>query len=318
MEKKKKKRKWKDVRSALVMVLVMAAMLSTATYAWFTLSSSPTVAGMQMVATSTSGLTVGKAVDGSFYNAIELETPTDVDNINLPAGAKAGDLLKLVPVALKSGTGFVEATYDASTGKVTGLSSTAITEMVGNVAVYTYYIKSDNGEVNVGIITGDSAATTELTVENNQAKTDGTMVRRKMDATDPTQGAGNASENATYATRIGLIVGDNTTDWANMIILEPNNDGITDNTQLNAANTMADSVTLASTASDVATKVSFQKNGMITEGKTTDYTSASLFTVGESPTKVTMYIWLEGADEQCVDEIKSDQLEAQIQFTVVE
>lgn len=315
----KKKKKWKDVRNALIMVLVMVAMMSSATYAWFSMSSNPTVTGMEMVATSTSGLTVGKSVDGKFYSAISLDLAAEIaaagdpNNINEPSGATEDDLLKLVPVALKSDTGFVEAAYNEG-GKVTGLANSAIPSTTDYVAVYTYYIKSDNGTVDVGIITGDSTQTTPtFTVTNNQADADGTMVRRILNA-EGTEGAGNASEIAAYAVRMGLIVGDNTTDWANMIILEPNNDGALDDTGLTGA--PYEGVESSQTASNVATAVSFSKTGNITSGGA-DGVSETLFSCGETPTKVTMYIWLEGADPQCVDEIKSDQLEAQIQFTVL-
>ena len=43
-----------------------------------------------------------------------------------------------------------------------------------------------------------------------------------------------------------------------------------------------------------------------------------MFTAKEDVQKVTMYIWLEGTDEQCVDQIKTDELEGQIQFAIVE
>ena len=61
MEKKqKKKKKWRDVRSALVMTLLMVAMMSTATYAWFSLTSNPVVNGLQMTAASSEGLKISK------------------------------------------------------------------------------------------------------------------------------------------------------------------------------------------------------------------------------------------------------------------
>ncbi|MBQ8316567.1 MAG: hypothetical protein IJX95_12620, partial [Lachnospiraceae bacterium] len=44
-------------------------------------------------------------------------------------------------------------------------------------------------------------------------------------------------------------------------------------------------------------------------------TSQKLFEVGEEEVEIKMYIWLEGTDAQCVDQIKTDLIEAQIQFT---
>ncbi len=316
----KKKKKWKDVRNALIMVLVMVAMMSSATYAWFSMSNNPTVTGMEMVATSTSGLTVGKEIDGKFYNAISLDLASelanagDPDNMNEPSSAVDGDLLKLTPVSMQQPTGFVECAYNEA-GEVTGLNQTAVTTLEGCVAVYTYYIKSDNGTVDVGILTGDiTQSNQKFTVTNNMADSDGTMVRQKTK--EDGSGAGNASEIAAYAIRMGLVVGDNAADFANMIVLEPNNDGVLDDTNLTGA--PYSGATSETTKTNIAPKVSFTKTGVISTGAgATEKASAGLFECGETPTKVTMYIWLEGADPQCVDEIKSDQLEAQIQFAVV-
>lgn len=319
MEKKqKKKKKWRDVRSALVMTLLMVAMMSTATYAWFTLSSSPTVAGMEMVATSTGGLTVSKAVDEPFVNAIKL----DFNNSN----AAEGELAKLVPVALRktdnSAAFYLPGARD-NTGNVTALEGEAVADLANHVAVYTYYIKSDNGDVNVGIITGNSADTeTDIDVNNNEPTVNGTVVRRKMDTENPNEGAGNASECANYAIRMGLVITEanvepTNADLANMIILEPNADGVLDNQALSARVAAgADDAT----STNIPTKVVFNENGTITQNplSTSPTTSKGIFSVGETPVRVTMYYWLEGVDPQCVDEIKTDQIESQIQFTVVD
>lgn len=45
--KQKKKRNRKDIRNAFVMLCVTIAMMSTATFAWFTMTDSPTVQGLE-------------------------------------------------------------------------------------------------------------------------------------------------------------------------------------------------------------------------------------------------------------------------------
>ena len=66
------------------------------------------------------------------------------------------------------------------------------------------------------------------------------------------------------------------------------------------------------------TDVSFETDGTITSADPTDsYTSQTLFQVGTSAKKVVMYVWIEGTDAQCIDQIMADQLEAQIQFTII-
>ena len=73
--KKNTKKKLKDIRSAIVMMCVMVAMMSTASYAWFTLTDSPTVTGMQMKATASGGLQVSNAENDGFASCAILFIP---------------------------------------------------------------------------------------------------------------------------------------------------------------------------------------------------------------------------------------------------
>ncbi|MBQ8592155.1 MAG: hypothetical protein IJ485_05365 [Lachnospiraceae bacterium] len=295
-----KKKKWRDIRNALVMTLVMVAMMSTATYAWFTLSSSPTVTGMEMVAASTGGLVVSDQANGVYYNAMELPQANwnQVD---------AETLLRLVPVSPK-GEGFALPVY--TDGTVTGLENTVMTgeNLKGNVAVYEYYIKSEAGVADVGIIVGDPEQGTASEVNAaNQALSKGTFVRQKTDSTDT------ALADATGAIRMGLVVSEvDGTNPSSLIIYEPNNNVSYDGTGSSAASTYNyDDVTFP-------IAVTSNEDGVITggtKGTTGGTTSEKLFEVGEDPKKVTMYIWLEGTDADCIDQIKADQIEAQIQFT---
>lgn len=327
-----KKKKWRDIRNAVTMMCVMVAMLSTATYAWFTLTSNPTVTGMEMVASSGSGLSVSNSVNETFVNAIEIKE--DSANMNLADAANPDRLLRLIPVSVGTtdGTtpvGFCDPKYNAN-GIVTALerdaSDVLITlgdeDMVGKIAVYTYYIKSESGNVNVAIRTGDAsqAAKSEVNAAY-QAIASGTFVRARGLADGET--ADNAVQQAVGAIRIGLVVTQANSDGSydepnieDMIIIEPNNDFVVSGTDITSANVELNGLDLSAyTETILANKVSAKINGEITTGKGTDnYTSVPLFTVSETPKEVTMYIWLEGTDSQCVDQIKTDELEAQIQF----
>ena len=68
----KKKRNWKDIRNAFVMFCVMVAMLSTASFAWFTLTDSPTVTSLQLTAATKGGLKVCETSTGDFKNTPSL------------------------------------------------------------------------------------------------------------------------------------------------------------------------------------------------------------------------------------------------------
>lgn len=311
-----KGKKWRDVRNSLVMVIVMVAMMSSATFAWFTLTNSPTVAGLQMTAAASAGLRVSNTTNsGDFKNAILIKN----DNAN-DADDDAGTFLKLTPVSTST-TGFCEPKYAG--GAVVGLKNDPKflgADLVNKVAVYEYYIKADGDEsVGVGIITGNPSQTAEPEVTNDTASASGTFVRGSDD---------NAVTNAALAVRIGIIatstMGTNVaqSDFANMIVFEPNSDGT-----LSPAGTAAPVITGQDgfqNKPSIAEKIKASTTGNIMEengvavSAPDKYTSNKLFEVNSDGKKVYMYVWLEGTDAQCVDEIRLDDIEAQIQFTIVE
>lgn len=296
------KKKWRDIRSAVTMMCVMAAMLSSATFAWFTLTSSPTVTGMQMTAASTAGLKITKETtpeDSDWLDAVDISEKVDAD-------------IKLSPVSTK------EATEDSGVGPaefytpvyaagnvVTGLSDVKLADdnLTGYVAKCTYWLKADgDSDVSVGIITAPpSSQTGDMGVDDDdQAKILGSFVRNANDG-------GAKDMHAIRAVRVGFKVD----GVDNMIIYEPNYE-TDESTGKAATNNYTDGMQLAKVQSNLT-------DGKIVKGKgTTDYISEALFTVGTTAKKIDMYIWLEGTDDDCVDEIKLDKLEAQIQFTVVE
>ncbi len=326
-----KKKKWKEVRSALVMVLVMVAMMSTATYAWFTMTSNPTVTGMQMVASSGTGLSVCNTVAGTYVNAIEIALSAENMNLTSEEAAALADadpsndperLRKLVPVSLgttdnTNPSGFHDPVYNGN-GIVTSLDTDALTELAGKVAVYTYYIKSESGNMNVGLIVGNAGQSADSGVNAaNQATAEGTFVRTRKDATD------SSVAGAEGAIRIGLVVteanssgGYDEPDLTDMIIVEPNSDFLIDGVNITSANVELNSgyTTSDYTNAILGSDIVFKEDGTIVTGGSGTATDA-LFTVSETPKEVTMYVWLEGTDSQCVDQIKTDELEAQIQFT---
>ena len=301
MEKKKIGKKWREIRSAVTMMCVMAAMLSTATFAWFTLTSSPTVTGMQMTATSQSGLLVATENTTSAYkNAITLATESD-------------NMKQLKPVTPhiedENNQGFYTPKYTG--GTVSGYDS-VISTYDGYVAVYKFWMKTDSAEtdnttVNVGLI-GGSYDQTDLGLTNDVPNSSGTVVTKtSTDANDDANGA--------YAVRIGLLP--DGTDFEDMIIIEPNADGTFNNATTAGTSNGMDTIEAA-----FATDVAFNKSGAIDNDKSTadgsGNTSGTLFTASSTAKEITMYIWLEGTDPQCANQIMADELAAQIQFTIIE
>lgn len=295
-----KKKKWRDVKNALIMVVVMAAMMSTATYAWFTLTNNATVTGMQMTAGGSSGLKVCETIDGSYTDAISL-APEIVDGVT-----EENQIINQLTVDDPDGEGVFTTTFYkpvyGTVGEGTGVTGveaiTALSEVPSYAAKYTYFLKTEAEDAaQVGLIIGEMPAydTVGGLNANNMPNIEGSFVRAT--AQD--------ANSAIYAVRIGLVVD------GKMYVYEPNSDG-------NFTGTVADVDTNTMTYDGYTATVVSETDGTITNGAGVDGVSKGLFTVTKEGTQVDMYVWLEGTDPQCADEIKADEIEAQVQFTIVQ
>lgn len=298
-----KKKKWRDVKNALVMVVVMAAMMSTATYAWFTLTGKASVTGMQMTAGGSSGLKVSATgEDGTYVEGIDLKPVADANGV-VPENPIINQLTiektanqnanKSYPVQ------FYKPVYTGE--KVTGLDPiTKEADIQEYAAMYTYYLKTDTEpKAKVGLVIGampDFDDETGLNA-NNVPNIEGSFVRATKNDVD----------SAVYAVRIGLVV-TNEEGVKEMYVYEPNNDG-------SAAGAKADAEGEAVYATRYDATVSSDTDGNITVGDAEN--SAGLFTVTNTGTRVDMYVWLEGTDNDCTNNIKADEIEAQVQFELV-
>ena len=300
--KKNTKKKFRDIRNAVVMMCVMVAMMSTASYAWFTLTDSPTVAGMKMTAASTSGLKVANESDGSDKaGAILIKTEDQDKKILKPVHPENLDLDSTTKEPV-----FYQGVYAGNT--VTGLSK--LSSMKNAVAKYTYYIVSEATPVvgqekmlDIGIICGKMTQDGDMDASGEMPTLAGSFVRQKQDAGDSP-----VPENGALAVRVGFVVG----GTGPMIVWEPNS-----GRELTVPNpSVAED---HSGAAEYTTTVVSDVEGNISIGKgSSDTTTKSLFQMKEgSITKVEMYIWLAGTDSACADELQASDLEAQVQFTIV-
>ena len=316
-----KKKKWRDIRSAVTMMCVMLAMLSSATFAWFSLTENATVTGLEMTAVASDGLWISK--DGtSWFGAIDMSEKNTVDNV------EALEAFVLQPVTLKN----TDLTNDKLTFGVpvydtTGLNKvTGVTDLVdgdigfdGYVASCEYYLKSTgNTAVNVGIITVDPAdvVADNIKVENGVAKQAGSfVVETEAPAND------GADHSAVEAVRVAFVVDEDGSDQtaSKVVIWEPNyktKTAMSGSTYAENGLTELATVTVVSDLDDGYIVETINADGTydVTNQLTT---SEGLFTVNQTGTKVTMYVWFEGQDAQCVDQIVEDVIKAQVQFGVV-
>lgn len=314
---KNKKKKLRDIRNALVMVCVMVAMLSTASYAWFTMASSPTVTGMQMTAASSGGgLQVAQEENGTYADAIDAEAVFEIKELKpvtpIDPSTAGGDGVKIFKVPVYTGgtvTGFADITNDDA--------------IEGYVAKYTYWIQETTQDastesVDVGIIIGDSEQDTafgaDTGLDSNMPILDGSLVRRAI--TQP--GTDEADINPAYAVRVGLVVKDAGGNMLSegMYVWEPNQDGTNGGRSLTEGTDYAAVDPAAEVTEDYLNLQSEIAGTIVTGGN--GNISNKIFTMTKgSKAMVEMYVWLQGSDEQCANPIQTGSLQAQVQFTIV-
>lgn len=267
--KQKKKRNRKDIRNAFVMLCVTIAMMSTATFAWFTMTDSPTVQGLKMTAATTGGLEL-KDADEDWRGAITVDSATK----------------ELSPVSPMENTDkFGSPVY--TNGTVTTVKEiTDTNELKKYVAIYDYYIRavgaSASSPVNVGLLGGNG----------NESNPTGSFIVQND--------AHSARQPAANAIRVGFKIDEK---W---IIYEPNADQNTGGTKAGNSYTGPTSTLRQNANGSFMTNFG---NGNI---------SNTIFSLTDTePHAIKMYVWLEGTDDQCVNEIQTDELKGQIQFTVI-
>lgn len=316
--KKNTKKKFRDIRNAVVMMCVMVAMMSTASYAWFTLSSSPTVTGMQMTAaTDGGGLKVANP------GANDARPTTYYDNIIVTDTSETKMLRPVTPVLsddpAEVGT-FQSPIYSGN--EVKGLAVIPTEKQDTYVAKYTFWIQStattNNAEsVGVGIIIGNDTknnATLNPGNDGGAPLANGSFVRKSLKNASPAD-----VNDAANAVRVGLVIVDTTStsvvdSMDKLIIWEPNADNEDNSSRAESATVDAG----INSAIEDYIKVQSNVDGTIVKGGTGNISDA-LFTMEKGKeAKVDLYVWIEGSDLQCGNEIQAANLEAQIQFTAIE
>lgn len=280
MESKgKKKRDFRQIRGAIIMACVSLTVLSSATYAWFTISNQPRLTGLALTAGTVGGLEISDKADGTYGNELKYADHPGI----MPVKNE-----QLNPVTTTGAAVFGKPVYSSNT--VTGTEVIAAGEIYKTyLAKYEFYLKADgNGSYGISLQGGPTGAV--------GGTRPGCFVERNGDKSTK------AADHAAYSVRIGFQTG---SSWA---IYEPNADqSVANNTE--GTDRAYNNVTPGGTEKLFQQK----KNGsFLGNGKVQ---SEPLFTIpGNTPSKVTMYIWLEGTDKDCANKIQADELAAGLQF----
>ena len=329
-----KKKKWKDIRSAVTMMCVMLAMISTATYAWFTMSESATVTGLQMTAVTNGGLMVSTN-RSSWSNAVDLRTDGEAVKVLTPVSVVKSDVIELsdgtsdfyspqfqMPEYSDPYTvaGLYEITGNGNINDLLGTDANLGTKAVKK----TFYIKTTGTEdAHVGIEIGDAKTIAETLKNTSSAVVGLTNGKPSFEGSFVVLNQGSytntnvAADDALEAVRIGLVIYDETNDTATLKIWEPNCDLEKEEAATYADNAISD--TYAALTPDVSSNF---ETATIASGASTYDTkiSKALFDIAADDTdgvRVDVYMWFEGQDPSCVNEIMADSIIAQLKFVAL-
>ncbi len=315
-------KKLKKIRSIVMMLMVCVMLLSAATYAWFSLSNLARVSNLTMTVSEADGLRVAlnKGTDDNPTTPAESEwsgsislAETVVNGVLKPA-TTANGLIFQRPQYSDEGvvTGFI-------TGDSVNMLDKTNTANLANAAEgyycrYTFWMEALKEDAVVHLSRGanlDQDSRTGTYIVRNAAKrAEKTAAQQAKSAVD-----------ATLATRVSIIAGTmgatapttSENDYHAYKIYEPFAAAHT----LGATSVSQASVspTLASVYPATADYIMKQNADGTFAGGTTAGGSQGLFKLkADTPTLITLYIWIEGSDEDCINQIELDDLIMQLQF----
>ena len=327
-----KKRKWKDIRSAVTMMCVMAAMLSTATYAWFTMSDSATVTGLEMTAKTSDGLLVSTD-QKEWASAIDLRADGEEVEALEATTVISSTLVNALDVSGNAvlSPNFNEPVYSSDGYAVTALTAMQAGEKFNEKAIKkTFFIKEGSGNaVNVGIEVADlGAILTQVNagvgLESGKPKVDGSFVALK--GTNYT-GTSATNDDAIEAVRIGFVIYNEDENGAagttELKIWEPNCDLGVLSTAKFATNDVGESnAALQATIASAYDGKIMEKSGdtytaVNPETKTSDAFISIPAGAGGDGIRVDIFMWFEGQDPSCVNEIMADTVIGQLEFVAI-
>lgn len=296
-EKKSKKKKQlvnkaKKIRSIVMMSLMCIMLLSAATYAWFSLSNSAKMSNLTMTVGEATGLQIAAVPKNNDTSKCDWQS-----NYSLVTDDMKGQLKP----ATFDGSTFYKPNYDDN-GNVSGVTNIATdgTENLtypnndDNQTGYYYevkfYMMSKGGDSSVCLVKG-----TNIT---ESASRKGTYVV-----------SNGTSKGAEKAVRIAITTGTgnivSTGANVNTVVYEPNN-----TTEENEASGKSAGMTYAKMSSNVTT-IKQNSDGTFGGGGNS---SAVISLSANTPTLITLKIWIEGEDKSCVNEISMESLIGQLQF----
>ena len=303
----------KALLPAIAMVLASVIALSGVTYAWFTTGITAqvenldvnvaTANGIQVSLDAASWKTVLTAED--FTNAIENGTAYGNRKIQFPAN----EINPVSSAGIVDASGYLEMFLGSlDNGKLTSSKETDTNSTAGNYVAFDLFIKSSTDAYDLTLKMGDTSVT-GINVETGAATTVGTekAVRVAFIPMGFATTAGAARDLKAIPT---------TEEYTSLngkaIIWEPN--ASTRATGVEANPGVLTYKGFCAAFSDPMTEAE-----VISGGKAIDVTTTQddiVFPLGAGINKIRVYIWLEGQDVDCVNEISNGDFRVNLFFTL--
>lgn len=318
----------KKLIPAVAMLTTSAVMLSTATYAWFTMSREVEVTGIKLTATTpqTIEVSLGKATAGATITSkTEATAPGDDEKLWSNKAATSSvyaSFGKLIPASSTDGTNLYYTTKAKENGKsvdITGANAfTQATE--NNNAGWTFQTAgaSSETESNLTADTKGEGYYLDIPVWFRTTNVEDVKLGVDVTVTDPNADDDNTKGDLYKATRVAFLTSDKTT--ANGVFLGAETDVDNGYYKKKAvrANTGTSENDYYGTVT-VAKEVTANTAGQVTNA--TDATTVAKVTpVASGKTgysDVTQYyirVWLEGEDQACWNGTASQSFNINLQF----
>lgn len=278
----------KKIKVAIISSCASVILLGTTAFAWFTLTNQARVSEIKMKAGTESGLLIGHTPETVSKKPIEFTYMDD------------GVSYCIRPITSIDGKKFYAPIYGTA-GKVTKVESTALDvnkvsnkseENEGYMITYKFYLKAES-----------NSRTEPVGIRLASAQADEEGVGTKVNQNK------NAAAGAEAAIRMSFSANGTTT------IYEPNADK---KVASRAVQVKKDGWTSVKTIKQASSESGMFAQNLALPNEKVDYTSTvspELFKIPiNKATQVTLHIWLEGSDEDCVNEIAADQLISNFTF----
>lgn len=302
----------KKLIPAVAMLTTSAVMLSTATYAWFTMSREVEVTGIKLTATTpqTIEVSLGKATAGATITSkTEATEPGDDEKLWSNKAATSfvyASFGKLIPASSTDGTNLYYTTKAKENGKsvdITGANAfTQATE--NNNAGWTFQTAgaSSETESNLTADTKGEGYYLDIPVWFRTTNVEDVKLGVDVTVTDPNADDDNTKGDLYKATRVAFLTSDKTT--ANGVFLGAETDVDNGYYKKKAvrANTGTSENDYYGTVT-VAKEVTANTAGQVTNSDSTEVANVTGVGTGKTgygtPTKYYIRVWLEGEDVNC-------------------